>query len=283
MLSDIQSAQSIYVHSDSVDTVVEYNQFIDEKTISDNDKSSLLTNLGRSSIIRYNNFDYFVNQNLGAFIQVGDLENEQLDTDIGRDTRIYQNSFSVDDQMPVTVASSEYLLVQVAENQGLNDYQLNFSGGTYQQISLPEFQIRAAEEQTSCFDLQESEEQDRTNVILNHCDGSLSQQWQIEVDVAPYVLISNITRPGEYIRTSTGFVNGCSEGNELFSNLYLEEDVYGYAQRWLIDHTGEEVLIRSKKELSFVLTVAGDALASGSNIVTCPLSLSKQQRFVLDY
>lgn len=280
----LATSSAIQVEEGVANSLIEYNAFIETRDKYAVDHDYVVKIQGSDTLIRYNAIQHELLQPLRSAIAFVETDLSTSNTPISNDAWVYQNNidFSGSD-IPIISADSSYK-IYAADNQRLDSGTIRLEGNGIDTLSFstPQYHIQLADDDRKCLGIEQiDDDSERYFMVVAACDDSDELVWSIEVDSGPYIILKNKTQDDSVLRTFSNFQNQCEDISTASSNVFLDDDVGGYIQRWAIDLDGENVVLRSKFAISYSLTVSGTDLNNGSALVTCPYSGESRQQFRL--
>jgi len=282
--NSLNNAHAVKVEEGATNTVIEYNAFAEERKSIATNRSALVSIQGNDSVVRYNNFEYFTESQIDSLIGVSPQTESWHQQNWGENTHVYQNIFDLNGQDIALVSAESGVRVRVAENTRSDGGELTYIGSDIAEgdFEVPIYQIQVADDDRRCLGLEYLDDNESILlVVVKMCSDEQSLRWKLIADTSPFVLIKNVTEEDGFMRTVSDFLSRCFDSEIASSFVFLDEDTQGYIQRWLVDYNNDDVILRSRKESSFGLTIPGNTFSIDTPLLTCSISGSEQQRFRL--
>ncbi|VUD46896.1 hypothetical protein TDB9533_00916 [Thalassocella blandensis] len=279
------NARAIKVAAGSEDTHIEYNAFLEQKQRGDGERDSLIMNQGNDTLFRFNYFEYSVAPELQSVIRLLPLTEEFSEDSWGENAMLYQNAFDLEDGDFTQVSAEGVQQATVAQNIRYDEGEVMYSGAAiYTDESIvPVYRIQLARDTARCLAVAYVEASGDVEayyqVEVAICGDTPAFQWRLNVDNGPYVSIENLSIDEDgFMQTVSSFAESCVVGQGI---VYVEEDIQGYNQRWLLDEYQGYYFIRNKKNLAYGLSVPGSTYSNGIPVSNCALTGADNQRFLL--
>ncbi len=276
---------AIQIEEGTSDSSIEYNTFTETRDKYTTKHDHILQIQGDKTRVSYNYIQHALLHPLDSAIIFFQPDLHVGTSNTVSEAWVYQNKLIVSGpETPFLVADGSYLIHQVDNQAEGSDLIIDGSGISSEDFSTPQYRIKLAGDERKCLSLEQlTDEDDRYYMIVTECAEEEAEIWSFEVGDGAHVNIKNKAHPTEVLSTFSGFQDACDAISNASSNIFLEEDVLSFTQRWAIDYHDDDVIIRSKRLLSYGLTVGGTDLNDGNAVVACPYAGESRQKFQLQF